>query len=255
MRTTKQKIISAVALFITVLTAQSVFAYYNPSTGRFLSRDPIGEPGFQALQMAQRASQVGPMLVAQQSSRWISRDATSMSADLDSDETGGTSYRSASTLGEPNIYAFVLNDPENWVDPVGLISFNGCSEQQKADITAAWKKGCEIVNKPEFACCVNRSGFLSLMKRRCAWGNMKFYCRKNGTFWCNSDTCAHSWRSIIGGINAGRIVVCDPLAWNCGGLPMSCLLMHELAHIVSLNPGHGDNSSVMKTERCCMQYQ
>ena len=55
MRATMRKTIGAIALFVTALTAQSVFAYYNPSTGRFLSRDPIGEPGFQVLQMAQGA--------------------------------------------------------------------------------------------------------------------------------------------------------------------------------------------------------
>lgn len=74
---TKLRRIIAVAIFAAALTAQNVSAYYNPSTGRFLSRDPIGEPGFQLVQGAQSASMVGPVSVAQQSSRWINRDAVS----------------------------------------------------------------------------------------------------------------------------------------------------------------------------------
>ena len=32
-------------------TAFQAQAYYNPQTGRWLSRDPIGEPGFQVLRL------------------------------------------------------------------------------------------------------------------------------------------------------------------------------------------------------------
>lgn len=96
MRTIKQKLIGAVVLFVAVVTAQSVFAYYNPSTGRFLSRDPAGEPGFQALQIAQGVSQVP---IAQQSSRWISRDSVNP--------------------GESNPYRYVLNNPVDYLDPDG----------------------------------------------------------------------------------------------------------------------------------------
>lgn len=101
MRTIKQKMISAVVLVITLLTAQTAFAYYNPSTGRWLSRDPIGEPGFQALQMAKGNYQVGPVPVAQQSSRWVSRDPIG--------EKGGL-----------NLYGFVRNQPVSLFDVLGL---------------------------------------------------------------------------------------------------------------------------------------
>ncbi len=77
MRAIRRKTIKAVALFVIALTAQNVSAYYNPSTGRFLSRDPIGEPGFQLLQTAQAPSQIGLVPIAEQSSRWINRDSTS----------------------------------------------------------------------------------------------------------------------------------------------------------------------------------
>jgi hypothetical protein len=40
-----QRTIYALLLGVALLTSQTVFAYYNPSTGLFLSRDPIGEAG------------------------------------------------------------------------------------------------------------------------------------------------------------------------------------------------------------------
>jgi len=117
MRTTKQKIISAVVLVISMLTAQTAFAYYNPSTGRWLSRDPIGEPGFQTLQMAQGTSQVGPVPAARQSSRWVSRDPISEPAfKVFSDK-----YRGAFDWdAEKFIYGFVNNNPISATDALGL---------------------------------------------------------------------------------------------------------------------------------------
>ena len=58
---------SIIVVLFVLLTAQIASAYYCPSTGRWLSRDPIGEPGFQALQMASVVRSVSP-------SRWINRD-------------------------------------------------------------------------------------------------------------------------------------------------------------------------------------
>jgi hypothetical protein len=96
-----QKTIGAIALFVTVLAAQSVFAYYNPATGSWLSRDPIGEPGFQLVQGAHPLSQVVHVRVAQQSSRWINRNPLSGRRD-------------------GNLYGFVYNNPITLYDPLGL---------------------------------------------------------------------------------------------------------------------------------------
>ena len=125
MRATMRKTIGAIALFVTALTAQSVFAYYNPSTGRFLSRDPIGEPGFQVLQMAQGASQVGPVPMAQQSSRWINRDSVQeISAKLlkQSGEGSPVMFMDWQSVlrDTANAYRFVGNTPVNRWDVLGL---------------------------------------------------------------------------------------------------------------------------------------
>ena len=65
-----------VVLFV-LLTAQIASAYYCPSTGRWLSRDPIGEPGFRAIA---KSLQLGP-------SHWVNRDQSDETAILKSDET------------------------------------------------------------------------------------------------------------------------------------------------------------------------
>jgi hypothetical protein len=59
---------SIIVVLFVLLTAQIASAYYCPSTGRWLSRDPIGESGFQALQRASVVRSITP-------SRWINRDS------------------------------------------------------------------------------------------------------------------------------------------------------------------------------------
>jgi RHS repeat-associated protein len=45
MKTNRKSIILALGLGLVLLVPQRSSGYYNPSTGRWLSRDPIGEPG------------------------------------------------------------------------------------------------------------------------------------------------------------------------------------------------------------------
>jgi RHS repeat-associated protein len=54
--------------------------YYNPSTGRWLSRDPIGEPGFDLFKKK----------------------------------------KTKADTANPNLYSFVANDPVDKIDPIGL---------------------------------------------------------------------------------------------------------------------------------------
>jgi hypothetical protein len=82
---------SIIVVLFVLLTAQIASAYYCPSTGRWLSRDPIGEPGFRALQMAS----VAP-------SRWINRDPIKK--------------------GGPSLYQFVGDDSINRIDALGLMT-------------------------------------------------------------------------------------------------------------------------------------
>ncbi len=91
MKTTK----SIIAVLFVLLTAQIASAYYCPSTGRWLSRDPVDEQGVEALQKATQANSM-----PSSSSRWISRD-------------------SIGNHGGANIYGFVDNCPPDKTDFLG----------------------------------------------------------------------------------------------------------------------------------------
>jgi hypothetical protein len=94
---------SIIVVLFVLLTAQIASAYYCPSTGRWLSRDPIGEPGFENLRAAGAFPKIGRVTspIPLTSSRWINRDPIV--------ETK-----------EPNRYVFVQNSPVQKIDVRGL---------------------------------------------------------------------------------------------------------------------------------------
>jgi len=49
MKPTRQKHVSSIALFILFATVQFASAFYDPSVGRWINRDPISEKGFKTL--------------------------------------------------------------------------------------------------------------------------------------------------------------------------------------------------------------
>src|SRR3974390_3128429 len=169
---------------------------YDPNMARWLTRDPIGEPGFQLVQGALGKSQVGAVSVSQQLSLRGERDV-----DLDGGEAVAAASRPATISVEPNMYGFVLNDPENRIDALGLISFKNCDAKHQSDIQNAWNGMCAMVNDPRYQCCVNRSSLFQLLKRRCSWGNVKFTCKQ-----ADADSpCGHSVWSL--GIGRGSVVL------------------------------------------------
>jgi uncharacterized protein RhaS with RHS repeats len=90
--------LSAAFAVITIFAANSVHAYYNPQTGRWLSADPVAEPGFRMLQGAYGGSVVG---AAVSHGRFLNRDIGDRRDEL-------------------NLYAFVGNDSANYFDALGL---------------------------------------------------------------------------------------------------------------------------------------
>jgi RHS repeat-associated protein len=201
---------------------------YSPVLGRWPSPDPIGELGFTLLTTGRQPFP---------------------EPDLYDDEPGIGANRQPSKPSELNLYGFALNEPQNRVDPLGLISFDRCSDEKKAILTAAWNSVCQMVNDPKFQCCVGRSTFLQMFKRRCAWGNVKFKCRNNDEGLC-PWVCAHAWESL--GIGRGVIVVCDRDPSECNMPSWKCLLAHEFSHVIGWDPRH---RGVTKTvDNCCRQH-
>ena len=92
MRTATQKIVRVILFFSTMLPFQAAYAFYDPSLGRWLNRDPVNEPGAQLVRNIQTAEGV----TTEMPSHWINR-----------------------TSDKENLFVFVHNDPINLVDPWG----------------------------------------------------------------------------------------------------------------------------------------
>jgi hypothetical protein len=99
----KNKILPLLFAFTVLFTANQASAYYSPSTGRWLSRDPMGEPGFETLRLAGAVPRVGQVAdtTSLPPSRLFVRDSVAATTD-------------------PNRSAFVYNNPINSVDREGL---------------------------------------------------------------------------------------------------------------------------------------
>lgn len=140
MKTTK----SIVVVLFVLLTAQIASAYYCPSTGRWLSRDPVGEPGFQALQRA-TYSAAAPAS-ATTSSRWINRDSVAPRV-----------IRSTEIISGVNLYVFVRNAPIDRIDPLGL-SDCSCAPPLKDDSSACDKYGDQTYAATSLKCFCKCAG-------------------------------------------------------------------------------------------------
>jgi len=152
----------------------------------------------------------------------------------------------AQRTNEANLYGFVLNDPGNRIDPLGLISFKKCDASHQADIQKAWDSMCSMVNDPKYECCLNRSSLFPLLKRRCSWGNVKFECKQGDA----NSACGHSLKSL--GIGRGYVVLYDNAldVSKCGQL--KCTLVHEMTHILAGTPFEG--GVVGRADSCCEQH-
>lgn len=135
--------------------ASPVHAFYNPSTGKWLSRDPVIDPGF-------RSTAIGE------------------DREVDPHET-------------VNLHAFLLNDSINKVDFVGLLQFEGCSPQLQALAQAAFTSTCRYVKRPEFRCCVGHFNIPQRLTYMCDHNsNITIKCKPAGIGLC-SDACAYSF--------------------------------------------------------------
>jgi len=102
MNKTRIYLLLVTSLF-SLLAVQQASAYYTANTGRWLSRDPMGEPGFENIRAAKAMSRIGRVTspVPLTSSRWINREPVV-------------------TAKEPNRYVFVQNSPIQKSDIHGL---------------------------------------------------------------------------------------------------------------------------------------
>jgi hypothetical protein len=200
-------------LLLGVLLGPEAQAFYNPSTGRWLSRDPIGEPGFTLLTSTQQA-----------------RTATT------SNEGLFTSKRANPRLNEENLYGFVLNVPQNRVDPLGLLTFEGCSTDQQQQIQNNWNSFCQQVKSSAFKCCLSHFNLPQRLATMCDRADTKIVCQASNTADCG-------WSLPFGRtIYLGQLGLTeDP---GCG--PLGCTLLHEMTHLA----GHWPERWADRVENC-----
>ncbi len=249
MRTTRQKLMTAAVLSIAVVAARSALAYYNPSAGRFLSRDPLGEPGFQALQGAQETSLVGPVPVAQPPTRWINRDSQGCGlAPLTAGQepTRGDLFEDEEQdqPSESNLYAFVGNDAVRNVDSLGLLIFEGCSPQTQATAEAAFTSYCAKVKSSAFKCCVGHFNIPQRLTSMCDHPDDKLHpirikCQAANKGFCKG-ACAYSFPG------GSTIHLCGDPFNNPGCIEPGCILLHEMTHMI----GHGFEKWPVRVQNC-----
>ena len=134
-------------------------AYYNPSTGRFLSRDPRGELGFQVMQRAGAGTQGGTSDAAASPSGGRVFDRQGVAAISSRELDGKIFERSKVELPDedPNSYSFVQNDPVQKIDRLGLapgqwpdeppIDWDDSGPSYTYGDIRQWPKCCEVCKR------------------------------------------------------------------------------------------------------------
>ncbi|MEI7807315.1 MAG: hypothetical protein WCJ07_02405 [Verrucomicrobiota bacterium] len=219
MKTTK----SILVIFIALLTAQIASAYYCPSTGRWLSRDPIGEPGFQALRATGALPQSGNF-TSLPPSRWIQRDSTN--------KNSSTLVRQKTFQLEKdklNGYAFLCNDTANAIDSLGLYTIindgrfdQGTVENVRRQISKACGTKLLSLADPSgrYYCCTSKKCIIGIVHLRA--GNPKNVNQSGFVLGFNSDT----FRSLLG---RGQNIDLYPENGN-PSTPWGDVAIHEFAH-------------------------
>lgn len=215
MKTTKSIII---VLFV-LLAAQIASAFYCPSTGRWLSRDPLGEPGFEVLRTANTLPQLGSAMPAP--SRWIKRDS-------DNKNDAG------------DLYIFVGNRPINHIDPLGLLKFEGCSEDQQKQIQQQLADYVKKLDGQKFKDCMcKKPGIPDGLKKLSSNPELTVKCEAAKTGSC-SDACAWS-------LPYNKTIHICPQGWDAGRCgSIGCTLLHEMTHEI----GHPFEKWPKQVEKC-----
>src|SRR6516162_8671510 len=135
-------------------------AYYNPQTGRWLSRDPAGEPGFELLRSVGAVPRAASTDVAAlPQGRWFNRDplgetqrisATSaLQPTLQADAEDEPAVRPGDARGSESSYGFIDNDPVNTVDCLGLLKFKACTADEQSKLSSQFPEYCNKMKRPE----------------------------------------------------------------------------------------------------------
>jgi hypothetical protein len=213
-------IITFVGMCVWLLSQYIANGFYNESVGRWLSRDPVGEVGFQ-----------------------LSNHDLQLFLSLAAEDVAKRANSALREPGGPNLNAFLLNAPIAQTDPTGLLKFDGCSSAQVTQLQNDFNSYCAKLKTSLTGCCKNET-ILPKLEFLCNNNkDLTIKCEASSTGKCSggpkSVTCA--W-SVPGG---NTIHMCpDGLGASCG--PLGCTLLHEMTHII----GHGGEKWPQSVEKC-----
>ena len=124
---------------------------YNPSTGRFLSRDPIGEPGARIIKLADLSSSLASMMAGRTGG--IDRDPPGLPGFEDTDVPPEV----LDALHSP--YRFVDNNPVSLIDPLGEDIYLQTGNNSGNPVNdRIHQQICVDTWSGTFGCCGNKTG-------------------------------------------------------------------------------------------------
>ena len=252
MNATPKLAVAALAALLIVTEAHAM-RWYSPNTGRWLSRDPIQDPGFYLFQTGRQVSdaprifflQANPVESAYR--LWRTTPAARFAMRWD---TTHRMNQFLGALGGANLYVFVDNGPIDNIDPLGLIKFGkNCTAQQKADIQKAMADICQKAK--------NNSCFRCLSGNGQRW--MKGFCDdklkgiQEPTFECDDATTNPECANDCGNsVPWSRVIhLCFNNINNTSLCPgMGCTIIHEATHGIAGQSGEVKPYGIEKCAGC-----
>lgn len=151
MKAFTQRFLHGIALTILLITSYSASAFYDPTIGRWLSRDPIGELGARTLKRVAFSSSVSSTVVEQ--TGFIDRDPPDAPGFEDMDVPSEV----LDALHSP--YRFVDNNPVSLIDPLGEDIYLQTGNNSKSPINnRIHQQICVDTWSGTFGCCGNKTG-------------------------------------------------------------------------------------------------
>jgi RHS repeat-associated protein len=138
------------------------------------------------------------------------------------------------------LYGYAAANPVSYIDPLGLLQYKGCSDEQRSALGGAFDDYCKRAKDDAFKDCMcDKSSIPSGLSRLCGDPALTVRCKPDSGGSC-SGNCAWS-------VPFGRTIRICPGAWNggtCG--PLGCTFMHEMTHQL----GHGREKYPQQVEQC-----
>ena len=146
-----------------------------------------------------------------------------------------------------SLFSYVDAAPLSFADPLGLLKFVGCSQEQQQKLNDGLRDYCSKLDNPDFGKCCGRPAITHGIKRLCSDTNLVVQCESRAEGFCEAGHTAHGRRVSCGwSLPFVPTIHFCPDGWTptCG--PTGCTLLHEMTHIA----GHPFEKWPNRVEEC-----